>query len=97
MNKKRRTKIQFESFEKTVIRVRRNRATDIFCRECRENTAHFRIAQAAPVLKLSEAAVFRLAEFGQIHSTETAAGALLVCGNSLTVWAQKINFIGGEK
>jgi hypothetical protein len=97
MNKKRRTKIQFESFEKTTIRFRRNRGANVFCRECLENTVHFSVAQAAQALKLSETAVFRLAESGTVHSTETAWGALLVCGNSLMVWEQKISFIGGKK
>lgn len=84
MNGKRLTKIEFASCEKTVIRFRSRAVTNIFCRECCENARHFSVPQAAHVLSMSETSVFRAVECGQIHSTETASGALLVCGNSVS-------------
>ena len=89
MKETRRTKIEFESCEKTVIRFRSRAAANIFCRECCENAQHFSITQAAQILSLSEAVIFRAAESGRIHSMETASGALLVCGNSVSALAEE--------
>jgi hypothetical protein len=93
MNRKRLTKIESATWEKTVIRFRRNAAVNIFCRDCCENARHFSITQAAQILSISEAAVFRATEFGQIHSTETASGALYVCGNSVLALTGEKNLL----
>jgi hypothetical protein len=44
---------------------------------------YFSVSRTAAILGFSETAIFRLAESGEIHSLENAAGSLLICGNSL--------------
>ncbi|HEY0461439.1 MAG TPA: hypothetical protein VGC97_20050 [Pyrinomonadaceae bacterium] len=83
MKAKRETEITIETHEITIIRLHTYQSTTVFCRRCRARLKHFSVARAAAVLKISETAIFRLVEDGQVHSTETAAGRLLVCGNSL--------------
>ena len=83
MKAKRQTEITIETHEITIIRVGTHQTTTVFCAECRTRLKHFSVARAAAVLKISETAIFRLVEGGQVHSTETAAGRLLVCGTSL--------------
>jgi hypothetical protein len=88
------TEIKFESHELTIIRVRRSQAVSAFCPQCEQEVLHLTIARAAAALQISETAVFRLVESNAVHSMETAAGALLICGNSLSELRKQIN---GEK
>ena len=88
MKAKQQTEITIETHEITIIRVNARQTTTVFCDVCRTRLGHFSVARAAAVLKISETAVFRLVENRQIHSTETAAGALLVCSNSLAALAE---------
>jgi hypothetical protein len=88
MKPKRETEITIETDEITIIRVSRRQTTIVFCPVCRALLRHFSVARAAAFLKISETAIFRLVEGGQVHSTETAAGALLICGNSLATRAK---------
>jgi hypothetical protein len=90
--KRRPTEITIETHEITIIRVSTRQTTTAFCRDCQANVEHFSVARAAAVLKISETSLFRLVEDGKIHSTETAAGRLLVCGNSLAAMIE-----GGEQ
>ena len=82
MKAKRRMEIRRETHELTIIRFRQSRSR-IFCETCAAHVSHLRVGQAALALSLPETAIFRLAESSQIHSTETVAGSLLLCGNSL--------------
>ena len=84
MKAKRQTEITIETHEIMIIRITTRQTANAFCELCRTRLKHFSVARASAVLKISEAAVFRLVEDGQVHSTETAAGALLVCSNSLS-------------
>lgn len=97
MFKKRRTQIEQTRREKIVIRFRRNATAEIFCGECGERVWHFSVAQAALVLSVPEAEVFRAAERGRLHAAETAAGALFVCGNSVSAAVRNDIFFGGNK
>lgn len=91
------TKIEFESHELTVIRVRHSQTLTAFCAFCEIKVRHLSVARAAAVLGVSETAVFRLVESRAVHSTETASGALLVCGNSVSGLAENIELYEGEK
>ena len=82
MKEKKRLEITFETHELTIIRFGRNQKTD-FCTVCRAHTPHLSVAESVAILSLSEKAIFRLAENGQIHACETADGLLRLCGNSL--------------
>ena len=77
--------LKIETHELTVVRVNRSQVRTIFCSVCRENTQHFSVSRAASAMALSESAVFRLAESGEIHSTEETVGPLWICANSFSV------------
>lgn len=83
MNNRRLTKITMETHEVTIVRIKQSQLTRQFCRVCRTDEWHLPVARAAAVLRISETAVFRLIENKRFHSTETDAGELLVCRNSL--------------
>ncbi|HEV8593832.1 MAG TPA: hypothetical protein VGQ55_17140 [Pyrinomonadaceae bacterium] len=85
MKTKRSMEITVETRAVTVIRINRRQTVTIFCDICRKPISHFSVFHAAAAMRLSETAIFRLAENGQVHSTENAAGSLLICGNSLTM------------
>ena len=87
MKEKKRLEITLETHELTIVRFSRNQKTD-FCTVCRAHTPHLSVAESVPVLGLSESAIFRLAESGEIHSCETANGLLRLCGNSLAALKQ---------
>jgi hypothetical protein len=84
METKHRTEITIETHETTIIRVSMRQTVNAFCEICRTTHKHFSVRRAAAILRLSETAIFRLVEDGQVHSTENAAGALFVCINSLS-------------
>lgn len=85
MKEKRRLEVVWETHEITTISFRRNRSAAHFCQSCQTETLHLTVAAAATLTKFSEFAIFRLIETNQIHSIETAAGLLLVCGDSLLI------------
>ena len=89
METKQRTEITIETHETTIIRVSSHQTATAFCEICRTTHKHFSVRRVAAILRLSETAIFRLVEDGRVHSTETAAGALLVCSNSLLALANK--------
>ena len=83
MKEKKRLEVVWETREITTISFRRNRPATIYCQPCHAETLHLTVSEAAAILRFSEFAIFRLVETNQFHSTETAAGLTLVCGNSL--------------
>lgn len=83
MKEKNRLKVFWETREITTISFRRGVSALFFCPTCKLDALHLTVAESASVLEFSELAVFRLVETNRIHSTETAAGILLVCGKSL--------------
>ena len=87
----RRTKIRLEKHELTTIRF--SRKARFFCADCQTQVNHLTVAQAANALAVSEKNIFRLAENGQIHSTETADGKLMICTAFEINNEQKITFI----
>ncbi len=84
MKAKKRLEIVWETREITTISFKRGFPATFFCQSCHAATRHLSVAEAAAAAKISETAVFRLAETGLIHTTETDAGALLICGDSLS-------------
>jgi hypothetical protein len=88
--------ITVETRAVTVIRINRRQTVTIFCDICQKPIPHFSVFHAAAAMKLSETAIFRLAERGLVHSTENVAGSLLICGDSLAALAKEINADTGE-
>jgi hypothetical protein len=90
MKIRRRTELQHETHELTVIR-QQGVQSEHFCGVCEAAVVHLRVAPAAAMLSLPETAVFRLAESGQIHSTETPAGVLMLCGNAIAFFVKELS------
>ncbi len=82
--------IRIETTQVIAVRINRRQAFTAFCGICLKPTGHLPISNAAAGLRLSETAVFRLVESGQIHSIENPAGSLFVCGNSVSDFAEEI-------
>ena len=89
MKAKKRLEIVWETHEITTISFNQNRRVTLFCQSCQSNTPHLSVVEAAAAANISETAVFRLAEAGRIHSTETESGALMICGDSLSTENKK--------
>jgi len=77
------TEILIERLETRIVRVDRRQTHIEFCEFCGVQIMHFSISQATALLGLSETAIFRLAQSGEVHSLENATGSLLICSNSL--------------
>ena len=81
---KRSKRIEITRESRRVIRVRA--PEDSFrgwCPICRSEVAWITLAHAKIVSAVSEHEIRRRLESGAVHSSETRAGALLVCLNSL--------------
>ncbi len=87
-HRKEKTVITVETFQRTVIYSRR-KAKIAWCKQCAAETVMFAPNEAAAIANISEAAVFRLAEADEIHSTETESGSLMICGDSLAAQAKE--------
>ena len=95
MKMNRRTEITMETHELTIIRFSRSQKR-FFCETCAAHVSPLKVGQAALALSLSETAIFRLSESGQIHSAETTAGSLLLCGKSLAALAEELTISDKE-
>ncbi|MGI8641836.1 MAG: hypothetical protein ACR2MG_18050 [Pyrinomonadaceae bacterium] len=89
MKAKKRLEIVWETHEITRIGFNQDRRTMAFCQSCQSDTLHLSIVAAATVANISETAVFRLAEAGEIHYLETESGSLLICSESLSAENEK--------
>lgn len=71
--------------ERFVTVKLKHEAGDSFCRECGKNVRFVSSDAAAALRETTARRIFRLIEAGELHFTETAAVALLVCLESLTL------------
>jgi hypothetical protein len=83
MKTSRNTEITIETHLKRIVRVSRSQTSAMVCDICGAKVTYFSVSRAATLLGLSETAIFRLAESGQVHSFENESGSLLICGESL--------------
>jgi hypothetical protein len=86
MNATKRIRIRLEKHELKIFRFGRLRK--FFCEICQTETQHLTVSQTAIVLEVSEMNVFQMAESGQVHSTETADGQLLICADSAATFGR---------
>jgi hypothetical protein len=75
------TVITVETFQRTVARLRR-KSKIIWCARCAAQVEMLAPNEAAAVLQITAREIFRLTETGEIHYSETDAGALFVCLDS---------------
>jgi hypothetical protein len=80
----------------TIIRLGQQEAW-MQCELCGATVPHLRVAGVAAALSISETAVFRLAEAGDIHSIETPDGRLMVCGSSVAAIGRELERPKGER
>ena len=85
MSRHSKTKITVETERVMVIRKRRGE-TEIWCHVCPDESLMVAAEQAAAFSNLSRREIYRLAEAGQLHFTETADGVVLICLLSLRQW-----------
>lgn len=89
MKAKKRLEIVWETHEITTISFNQNQQATLFCQSCQSDSPHLNVAEAAAAANISETAVFRLAEAGEIHYLETESGSLLICSKSLSAENKK--------
>jgi hypothetical protein len=87
--------ITTETHSLTIIRLRQQQPW-MQCVICGAPIPHLTVAEAAAALSLSETAVFRLAEAGDLHSIETARGKLMLCSGSLAAMGMEMERPKGE-
>ncbi|HEX3229352.1 MAG TPA: hypothetical protein VHQ95_10325 [Pyrinomonadaceae bacterium] len=81
--KKRTARITVETERLVVIR-RSQTSCDGWCGQCEAPVKLIGLEEAAAIAGASQRAIFRGAEAGEIHFTETADGKVLFCLNSIS-------------
>ena len=69
--------------DRWVVVNRRPRT--VWCRNCSRQVEMLSVDDAAILARVSSRTIFRWAESGVVHSTETPEGLLLICLNSLNI------------
>lgn len=80
---KTRTEITFE-MDRLIV-LNRSRTSD-WCSSCSRPVEMLSVDDAALVAHVSSVTIFRWAIAGDLHSSESADGLLLICPNSLSVF-----------
>lgn len=79
-NRTEKTVITIETFRRTTFRSRHSNI--VWCELCKAETVMVPPDEAAANMRCTTREVFRLAETGGLHFSETESGSLLVCGES---------------
>lgn len=79
---KRKMQITTETERLLIIRQRGQRPP-VWCEQCAHQVRMVTPEEAAVVAGLSARHIYRQAEAGRLHFTETPGGALLICLNSV--------------
>jgi hypothetical protein len=83
MNRKRRAEIMIE-IDRTIVYTRRYPRQARWCEGCAAEVEMVTAFEAAQLARVSSFTLFSKAEGGEIHSTVTPEGVLLLCLNSLS-------------
>lgn len=84
---KRKTTITVETHSLTILRTQGCSAC-LWCANCGAESQMITVEQAAGVCSVTQRAVFGLVEDARVHFTETPAGRLLICAESLRQLAE---------
>ena len=82
MRSVKKTVITIQTWQRTTIQKRTGRIF-AWCERCLAATKKYTPDEAAEIVGTNAPTVYRLIEDGVFHSTETDAGATLVCGDSI--------------
>lgn len=80
---KKRTKIIIETHQVQIIR-RGKLSVQAWCPQCSATVPMLTPEEAAALAQVTTRTIYRLAEAGELHFTETLEGALLICLSSYT-------------
>jgi hypothetical protein len=80
---KRKTQITTETERRLIYRRRVERPLPVWCEACARPVQMVTPEEAAAIAGLSARHIYRQAEAGRLHFTETPRGALLICLNSV--------------
>jgi hypothetical protein len=80
---KRRTEIIIETERLVLVTRGRTRKDHQWCAGCAEGVDMMTTDDAALIARVTSRTIFRWAESGRVHSSETPDGLLLICSNSL--------------
>jgi hypothetical protein len=83
MRKKRRAEIMIE-IDRTIVFTGRYARETRWCEECAAGVEMITAFEAAQLARVSSHTIFKKAEEGEIHSTLTPEGVLLLCVKSLS-------------
>jgi hypothetical protein len=80
---KRRTEINIQMERLTIVRPRRSTSMNAWCEGCARQSTFLTVDEAAAVARSTSRDIYRRVEANRLHFTETPAGSLLICLNSL--------------
>ena len=80
---KRKTQITTETVRRLIYRPCGKRPLPVWCEACARPVQMVTPEEAAAIAGLSARHIYRQAEAARLHFTETPAGALLICLNSV--------------
>jgi hypothetical protein len=66
-----------------IVLKRRGASVSDWCADCGEQVAMLTADEAATIANVSSRTIYRRVEAGEVHYTETPAGVLRVCANSI--------------
>ena len=79
---RKRREVTIETERVLFISRRRNNQV-LWCDRCAREVSMVTVDEAAMMMRSTSRTIFKLAEAGRLHSTETTEGRLLICSNSL--------------
>lgn len=82
MRTTKRTEINIET-DRIFVLSRRKVSVVSWCNECGKRTKMVTVDEAATIAGATSRTIYRWADAEKLHFTETAAGVLIICFNSL--------------
>jgi hypothetical protein len=80
---KRRIEINIQMERLVIVRPRRSASINAWCDGCAGLSTFLTVDEAAAVARSTSREIYRRVEAAGLHFTETPAGSLLICLNSL--------------
>lgn len=84
MRTRKKTEITIET-ESVVVVSRGKVSVSSWCHQCGARTKMITVDQAATLAQVTSRMIYRWAEGSKLHFTETSAGHLLICAESIQI------------